>query len=211
MKMNTLYLFAFSLFGLVVACGETTPTETPVEEGVKNTETVTEENTAAPENTAETRIAELDKWKAFIETNSGSLMNVAEHKYDCQGWGGTVKFTNDNDMLRAVEHINGGEDGSEIKKFFFDETDQLVMAWHETSMWRGNSNTTVQTTYYIKDGAAFKATQKEVTGTSPETIEANLASATGVDAGTEGFVPLNVAANELMGLTGDQVQDHFCN
>jgi len=209
MKTNLIYLLTIALFSLVVACGETASTT----EESTDSENNGEETTANADDAGtsdEARIAELDKWKAFVEKNSGDLMQVSKQEYACEGWGGALTFTRDNDKLRALEHLNGGEDGSIIKKFYYDETDALVMVWHETSMWSGDNNTTQQTTYYVKDGAAFKAMKRKATGTS-ETIEQNIANAQLMESGTDGFGELSATATELAVMPADQVQDFFCN
>jgi hypothetical protein len=210
MKTNIIYLLTIGLFSLVVACGETANTTEESTDGDSTEEETTVANTEEVGSSDEIRIAELDKWQAFIEINAGELMQVSNQEYTCEGWGGALIFTRDNDKLRALEHVNGGEDGSITKKFYYDETDALVMVWQETSMWSGDNNTTEQITYYVRDGAAFKAMKRKATGTS-ETIEQNVVAAQLMETAMDGFGELSATVTELAIMPLDQVQDFFCN
>lgn len=210
MKKSILYVMAIAFLGLATACGGDVAEEGTSTDAETTTMTEVEEQTPAPEVTDESQVEAINQWQNFVETNTGELFQVQEHTYTCDGWGGMVKMTYDKDFLRMIEHVSGGDDGGVTQKFYYDENDQLVLAWHESSMWAGDNNTTVQTMYYIKDGAPFKVLKKEAQGTSAD-IEQNVEMAEYSEVGAEGFEELEGVATELQGLAGDQIQAFFCN
>lgn len=204
--------FALLLIMGLISCGETSTTSNNTE--TTNNSGNNEEGDDVKLTEEEAKLAKLEalnQWKKFVDDTQSEL-RLEKLEYGCEGWGGEVHFTRENDKVRAIAVLSGGEHGHRVEKFYFDEQNTLVMVFNEEGSWIGDSDKIAQTLYYISDNTPFYVLYKSAEGKTDQ-IEKLLGDTEMKEIALDvaAFEELTKKLPDYKNLTEESINEFFCN
>jgi hypothetical protein len=151
----------FLFFILLTSCVETVSTE--VLQNAPEASLVVPEKIMSPEARAlENKVANRTLLQTVVD---GSVdFKRTEFSYACNNVsGGVLTFIKDEKETKGIRFAVSEEGWNEFVSLYY-RGNELALAVHEKGTWQGIEETTIQTIFYLDDGAVLRCMQKKVQG-----------------------------------------------
>ena len=157
--MSKTILFLF--FILLTSCVETISTE--VLQDAPEASLIVPEKIMSPEARAlENKVANRTLLQKVVDGSED--FQRTDFSYACNNVsGGVLTFIKDKKETKGIRFAVSEEGWNEFVSLYY-RGNELALAVHEKGIWQGFEETTVQTIFYLDDGAVFRCLQKKVQG-----------------------------------------------
>ena len=136
-----------------------------------------------------------------------------EFSYACNNVsGGVLTFVKDKKETKGIRFAVSEEGWNEFVSLYY-RGNELALAVHEKGIWEKLEETTIQTIFYLDDGAVFRCIQKKVQGEITR-MEALIQAAEFVEIQTDQATLNKLKEYERLfttEITRENIAKHFCH
>lgn len=136
-----------------------------------------------------------------------------EFSYACNNVsGGVLTFVKDKKETKGIRFAVSEEGWNEFVSLYY-RGNELALAVHEKGIWEKLEETTIQTIFYLDDGAVFRCIQKKVQGEITR-MEALIQAAEFVEIQTDQATLNKLKEYERLfttEITRENIAEHFCH
>ncbi len=166
-------IFFFFLSCFLVACQEQVSTEVLAD--APEAELVVAEKIMSPEQRElENKLAARALLQKVVDGSTS--FTKQEMMYECTtNTGGLLTIIKNKEELKGIRFATSLEQSSEFMSLYYNN-DNLLFIVHEKGEWRGDTELTTQTLFYLDDNEVFRCMRKVASGES-STIEQQINNA----------------------------------